>query len=304
MSWNDSLLHSSPNRLLIGLWEHFALAASSVCRLYRDKIDGCADIQGFIETITSIEKFYRGSQASIESSLNCGRSVGSRFLRLHLRELAYEHCNTVTGSNGVEVYVLLRSLLSKRYKKARRLGKRTRHRIYCPHRNKRIALEHAGHHETNSDPGYMCQFSASRSDHFHLNHLSHFDNLSSEIFSALPNSLDSRLLSDLEVPNSTDDVNSPLFPEPTTCQPLRASRKRYNQAEFGIQEYFPTNDDQPIYNEVSDDAVHVANLLDPLSKFSVNAGLDSSSDLDSKRRRMSFLSQTISLDVSPNSKPE
>ncbi|CAH8658077.1 unnamed protein product [Schistosoma margrebowiei] len=138
-----------PSRLIIKVWEFFASAATGLCQLYKGKIDHCADYQNLLDTLSSIERFYRGSKNSVEAALSYGKIVGSQYLRLHLRDLAYENIQTTTGDNGVEVYVPLESLLlgstetlgcSKKLQR-----KRPRHCVYCPRLSKRIALDHCGH---------------------------------------------------------------------------------------------------------------------------------------------------------------
>ncbi|CAH8657861.1 unnamed protein product [Heterobilharzia americana] len=134
-----------PSRLVIKVWEFFASAASGLCQLYKGKIDRCADLQSLLDTLSSIGSFYQGSQSSIEAALSYGKSVGSQYLRLHLRDLAYENVKTSGSSNGVEFYVPLRSFLSNTEQfntSGNLLRKRPRHCAYCPRRSKRIALDH------------------------------------------------------------------------------------------------------------------------------------------------------------------
>nr|CAH8870902.1 unnamed protein product [Trichobilharzia regenti] len=138
-----------PNKLIVKVWETFANAASSLCQLYKGKIDRCTDIQSLRETLSSVERFYQASQKSLETSLSYGKSVGSKYLRLHLRDLAYRNVQTAVAHNGLEVYVPLESLLirnQERYNGASNLPrKRPNHCGYCPRRSKRIALHHCDH---------------------------------------------------------------------------------------------------------------------------------------------------------------
>ncbi|CAH8670788.1 unnamed protein product [Schistosoma haematobium] len=145
----DTPQDHDPSRLIIKVWEFFASAASGLCQLYKGKIDHCADFQNLLDTLSSIERFYRGSENSVEAALSYGKIVGSQYLRLHLRDLAYENIQTTTGDNGVEVYVPLESLLlgsTKTLGRSKKLQrKRPRHCVYCPRLSKRIALDYCGH---------------------------------------------------------------------------------------------------------------------------------------------------------------
>ncbi|CAH8633301.1 unnamed protein product [Heterobilharzia americana] len=228
--------------------------------IFTGKIDRCADLQSLLDTLSSIGSFYQGSQSSIEAALSYGKSVGSQYLRLHLRDLAYENVKTSGSSNGVEFYVPLRSFLSNTEQfntSGNLLRKRPRHCAYCPRRSKRIALDHC--------VLKRCQRKRSKNRALFpiLNTISADPHLFS-VIESLSGSMTSGPLS-----NSQELV----------CDGLIRRRKRNCHI---LPEYQTNscscdtkNHHEPINQDpfaVFQDAVQVINLLDPLSRFSVTSG--------------------------------
>ncbi|TNN18646.1 hypothetical protein EWB00_010009 [Schistosoma japonicum] len=280
-----------PSKLIIKVWEFFASAATGLCQLYKGKIDHCADFQNLLDTLSSIERFYRGSQNSVEAALSYGKVIGSQYLRLHLRDLAYENVQTITSDNGVEVYVPLESLLlgsTETFDHSRKLKrKRSRHCAYCPRLSKRIALDHCGHRpcrnkRSKAKPAFFPVFNTVSSDTPLYDVISGLnENASVRIGDEVVNSIVPNSLSTSEafIPPINSFVNHSNISQ-LVCDGLIQRRKRHHHI---LPDYQASNsyscDSSSYPNEsinrdpfnVFHDAVQIINLLDPLSKFSVTS---------------------------------
>uniref|UniRef100_A0A3Q0KMJ3 DUF4210 domain-containing protein n=1 Tax=Schistosoma mansoni TaxID=6183 RepID=A0A3Q0KMJ3_SCHMA len=313
----DTPQDHDPSRLIIKVWEFFASAATGLCQLYKGKIDHCADFQSLLDTLSSIERFYRGSQNSVEAALSYGKIVGSQYLRLHLRDLAYENIQTTTGENGVEVYVPLESLLlgsTETLGRSRKLQrKRPRHCVYCPRLSKRIALDNCGHKRCRNRCSKKKRtfFSVLNTvlDDSHLygvidglNGVGSIRHNDEVVKSIVPNSLSA---SEAFIPPISSFVNHSSISQ-LVCDGLTQRRKRHHQI---LPTYQVTNNrvcnstdyrDESISRDpfnVFQDAVQIINLLDPLSKFSVTSSTGNSQN-SFKRPRIE--SSTSSKDGSNN----
>ncbi|CAH8575823.1 unnamed protein product [Schistosoma turkestanicum] len=296
----DTPQDHDPSRLIIKVWEFFASAATGLCQLYKGKIDHCADFQSLLDTLSSIERFYRGSANSVEAALSYGKIVGSQYLRLHLRDLAYENIQTVTGDNGVEVYVPLESLLLRSTETlghSRKLQrKRPRHCVGCPRLSKRIALDHCGHRR--------CRNKRSKTDsHLYgviggLNKDGSTGNEDELVKSIVPNSLST---SEDFIPPISSFVNHSSISQ-LVCNELTHGRKRHHcmlpnyQVANNAANYHGESISRDPFN-VFQDAVQVINLLDPLSKFSVT---NSTGNLQNSFKRPRIENPTSPIDGSNN----
>ncbi|KAK4474704.1 hypothetical protein MN116_001831 [Schistosoma mekongi] len=277
-----------PNKLVIKVWEFFASAATGLCQLYKGKIDHCADFQNLLDTLSSVERFYRGSQNSVEAALSCGKVIGSQYLRLHLRDLAYENVQTVKSDNGVEVYVPLESLIlgsTKTFDHSRKIKrKRPRHCAYCPRLSKRIALDHCGHRRcrnkrSKTKPAIFPVFNTVSSDTRLYDVISGLnENSSVRIDDEMVDSIAPSSLSTSEafIPPINSFVNHSSISQ-LVCDGLIQRRKRHhmlpdyqasNSCNCNSSSYHNESINRDPFN-VFHDAVQIINLLDPLSKFSV-----------------------------------
>ncbi|CAH8871211.1 unnamed protein product [Trichobilharzia szidati] len=274
-----------PNKLVVKVWETFANAASSLCQLYKGKIDRCTDLQSLLETLSSIERFYQASQKSLEASLSHGKSVGSKYLRLHLRDLAYRNVQTAVAHNGLEVYVPLESLLirnQERYHGTSNLPrKRPNHCAYCPRRSKRIALHHCDHRRS------QCRRSKKKASLFPVSSTISTDKCLYNVVEDL--SGDDTVGHEGDIIGSIN-CNSEAFTPTMGSLPnhpavsklvldgLSQGRKRRHlfppSYQTGSCNHNGNNYNESIDHDPFDDfqdAVQVINLLDPLSRFSVTS---------------------------------
>ncbi|KER30458.1 hypothetical protein T265_03072 [Opisthorchis viverrini] len=293
--------------ITIKLWEYFSSAAAGVCQLYKSKIDQCADFQCLMDALSPMDQFFRGSQLSIGAATRNGKVMGTRCVRLQLRDLAYASAQTHATENGVEVLVPLDVLLAQELGRRAHtsLGMLGKRRLTCQSRCGRTAYRRCRHKRKR-----FCQRSPVLSMGPGLNSsqtdypANHVNGYSSQYIEAPLSS------NELEVPSSNPvclDCEDPrtthwLKPRGGT-RTNRRRRTHDNLAQYSS----PLHDcvlscETDRYRaslshgsfEMFQDAVHMANLLDPLSKFSVTTEQEDTGEAACKRlRKDSFVNRPI-----------
>ncbi|CAL8082570.1 unnamed protein product [Calicophoron daubneyi] len=263
--------------------------------LLSEKIDQCADFQCLMDALSPVDKLFRGSQNSVDLALRNGKFVGARCLRLHLRDVVYASAQTVREDHGVEIVVPLRVLLAREFGgpaynpfSFTALGKRRRSRSYT-RRAKRCCRKHSmwKHLDrtgaSNRAPRLNAAFTRGR--------MVGPDDLVAAQANVATNS-NLRQLSD----TADQPATLPVFPssvnngqdedaeQPGHSYPRISSRSRHGRriwtaftqsadplrdclVSCELDRYRATVDKGRF--KIFQDAVHMANLLDPLSKFSV-----------------------------------
>ncbi|TPP63405.1 hypothetical protein FGIG_05291 [Fasciola gigantica] len=278
---NDISENEDQDSLLVQLWEYFSTAAAGVCQLYRGKVDRCADFRSLIDALQPMDQFFKGSQQFIEAALNQGKCGGARRLRLRLRAvqllLTYGF-GLPTGTPGHQST----------------LGKRKRHRTCCVARLSRNRAHVKGVRCPTNRTASHTSFRDSGLQSVLPNRLSPdnpygFSGCDSGFPTTVPvTTLQNSLLF------STTDVKSDKQRHQISAS--RRKRRCWDAVNHGsdlprdcfvsceTDRYRATVGEDPF--NTFQDAVRMANLLDPLSKVSVTSWVDQSTEINSKRPRL------------------
>ncbi|KAA3677264.1 uncharacterized protein DEA37_0014080, partial [Paragonimus westermani] len=255
------------------------------CLMHTGKLDQCADFQCLMDALSPMDQFFKGSQLSVETAFRNGKFTGARCVRLQLRDLAYASAQTNTDVNGVELVVPLNVLLAQGLSHRRRLRTNT-----LDKRRKRHTLETL---RTASRNIHECY-------HRRRKRICHSRSQLTSSISTNPNSLvlEPKLFeADMSTPDSRHHRSSctqnngrnhdNLTHYPVPLRDCLLSCELDRRSASVSRDRF----------EVFQDAVHMANLLDPLSKFSVTPQSDNTeTPAVSKRSRLTHLFHSSELE--------